>query len=64
QTKNDEKDRRELGIACLSFVFFCHCISPGCSSFDMFQNFQDRGNQFRQAVHRLTQNIAITGEIQ
>lgn len=25
-------------------------LSPACSSFDMFENFEDRGNQFKQAV--------------
>lgn len=25
-------------------------MSPACSSFDMFKNFEDRGNQFKQAV--------------
>ena len=29
-------------------------FSPGTSSFDMFRNYADRGNQFRQLVHSLT----------
>ena len=28
-------------------------LSPACSSFDMFQNYQHRGDVFRQAVHDL-----------
>ncbi len=28
-------------------------LSPACSSFDLFENFEDRGNQFKQAVNRL-----------
>ncbi|MCB1149587.1 MAG: UDP-N-acetylmuramoyl-L-alanine--D-glutamate ligase [Chlamydiia bacterium] len=28
-------------------------LSPGCASFDMFENFGDRGNQFVQAVSRI-----------
>lgn len=28
-------------------------LSPGFPSFDMFQNFEDRGNQFKEAVHAL-----------
>jgi UDP-N-acetylmuramoylalanine--D-glutamate ligase len=28
-------------------------FSPGTSSFDMFRNYADRGNQFRQVVHSL-----------
>jgi UDP-N-acetylmuramoylalanine--D-glutamate ligase len=28
-------------------------LSPGCSSFDMFNNFEDRGDIFRKAVHEL-----------
>lgn len=28
-------------------------LSPACSSFDLFDNFEDRGRQFKQAVKRL-----------
>jgi UDP-N-acetylmuramoylalanine--D-glutamate ligase len=28
-------------------------FSPGTSSFDMFKNYADRGNQFRQQVQEL-----------
>jgi UDP-N-acetylmuramoylalanine--D-glutamate ligase len=30
-------------------------FSPGCASFDMFKNFEDRGMQFKQCVRQLPQ---------
>lgn len=31
-------------------------LSPACASFDLFKNYEDRGNQFKQAVKSLTIN--------
>jgi UDP-N-acetylmuramoylalanine--D-glutamate ligase len=28
-------------------------LSPCCASFDLFENYEDRGKQFKQAVHNL-----------
>ncbi len=28
-------------------------LSPGCASFDLFKNYEDRGNQFKEAVRAL-----------
>jgi UDP-N-acetylmuramoylalanine--D-glutamate ligase len=28
-------------------------LSPACASFDLFKNYEDRGKQFKQAVHEL-----------
>jgi UDP-N-acetylmuramoylalanine--D-glutamate ligase len=28
-------------------------LSPACASFDLFKNFEDRGNQFKAAVRNL-----------
>jgi UDP-N-acetylmuramoylalanine--D-glutamate ligase len=30
-------------------------FSPGCASFDMFRNYEDRGRQFKDLVHRLAE---------
>jgi UDP-N-acetylmuramoylalanine--D-glutamate ligase len=28
-------------------------LSPACASFDLFKNYEDRGNQFKNAVRSL-----------
>jgi len=28
-------------------------LSPACASFDLFKNYEDRGNQFKAAVREL-----------
>jgi UDP-N-acetylmuramoylalanine--D-glutamate ligase len=28
-------------------------LSPACASFDLFENYEDRGNQFKRAVKEL-----------
>jgi UDP-N-acetylmuramoylalanine--D-glutamate ligase len=38
-------------------------LSPACSSFDQFQNYQHRGNVFREAVQRLQAKIETASAI-
>jgi len=33
-------------------------LSPGCSSFDMFESYQERGEQFREAVQNWISKVA------
>jgi hypothetical protein len=36
-------------------------LAPGCASMDMFHDFMDRGEQFVDAVNRLSSTFKVQG---
>jgi len=39
-------------------------LSPACSSLDMFQSYQQRGEAFREAVNHLLKNSPVSADLQ
>jgi len=36
-------------------------LSPACASFDMFANFEERGQRFREIIYKLTEEAPLSG---
>ena len=49
-TSMDEAIKKAMEFACPGDVVL---LSPACASFDIFHNYEDRGNQFKAAVNSL-----------
>ncbi len=61
---SETKDMRDAVMAALSYAAAHDVVllSPACASFDLFKNYEDRGNQFRTVVQELMKDKNMKGE--